>query len=602
MSAQGVPPRPLPGEFIGVLSAGAEAARLARLLDVTIAHTDATSAAAWQRRASPGFALGWRGEVQSLVPPAAGAVVALAGGLPAGSGSAAPPPHDCDALAAALTLAEQRVGAFSAVAWDAATGRLHLLRDRAGLQPLYIARLSDGVARAVAFASRVPPLLALLGVRATELDDAGIAAHALEDWRYVTRTVYRHIHAVPPGCYLSLAGADGDERCTRWWPGPLVRSPIKRWADGVAAVRHAVQVAVRDHVQGATRVAIDVSGGIDSSSVFAAAYHLRDEKRGALPEFVASTLAFPGLDCDESHHVDAVLARCPSPLIRRRSSAVDIAALQREAAYVGLPPHALVSMHAALNHDIHCAGVAIRVSGEGGDELFALGARQALALAWRAADGSISAVARRIAVRALRQPLRAFGALRGRREADGWMDTVRAQFSPDGLARMDTALQTPEAIAVPPISTGLPTADLLLRRFACGWYAQSMAATLSAHAAQGVELRCPLLDHRLLETCATLPPEWLDGMTTINRKLLREAFAAALPAEITSRQDKSEFSAAFASAHDLLPNNASLRQALRHLGTGYMPAPGVALDGACGLGALELAVWQSSRGSVCDPA
>jgi len=53
----------------------------------------------------------------------------------------------------------------------------------------------------------------------------------------------------------------------------------------------------------------------------------------------------------------------------------------------------------------------------------------------------------------------------------------------------------------------------------------------------GIEARVPLLDHRLVEFCLGLPPDFkIRGAQT--KVLLREAMADTLPPEILNRRDK----------------------------------------------------------------
>lgn len=598
---------------MGVLSPGVPESALLRRLSQAVAGGDAdANPNRWSLRASNGFALCWRGQVQTIAPSADAATVplaVLAGGLPI-----AHPQRttggSCDVLTQARSLANCYTGAFSVVAHDAQSGNVYLLRDRAGLQPLYVAHISQrkDCAPGIAFASQVRPLLALLGARRATLDHAGVAAHALEDWRYVTRTVYRDIHAVPPGCYLRLrpdvshagSGAPGED-CARWWPGPLVPSPVKRWADAVQQVRETVQLAVRDLTRSEAAVAIDVSGGVDSSSVFAGAQALKANGELGGTELFASSLSFPGLPCDESRYVDAVLARWPAPLFRSTAMALDETTLRRESLHTGLPPYALAGMHAALNRSLCEAGVSVRLSGEGGDELFALGAASALRLSWAARDGTFPQVACQVGMRVARHPIDALRTVLARLRspaAPAWVESVRRQFSADGVAEMNRALAEPEAFSVPPVATGLATADAVLRRFSSGWYAQSMDGALRAHAAQGVELRCPLLDHRVLEVCATLPAAWMDGPQASNRALLRAAFAPLLPKVITARQDKSEFSYLLAPRRDQLAATPAVIQALQALNIGYRGVPASKLVGAAGLGAIELGLWRQASAAI----
>ncbi len=98
-------------------------------------------------------------------------------------------------------------GMFAVALWDKRTGELHLVRDRMGVKPLYYHW--DG--RVFAFASEIKALLRLPAVTA-EVEPRAI-------WDYLTfryvpgpRSIWRHIHKLQPGHWLTISTAQCEPR------------------------------------------------------------------------------------------------------------------------------------------------------------------------------------------------------------------------------------------------------------------------------------------------------------------------------------------------------------------------------------------------------
>jgi len=158
-------------------------------------------------------------------------------------------------------------GQFAVGLWDPAAGRLLLARDRLGIKPLFWTEIGGGLA----FASELPALLAHPAVR-RDLD-----GEALGDWLQLgfttgERTIASGIRRLPPG-HLLVASA-GRLRVERWYD--LVESAKTRGSNGLPADFHdALEEAVFHSVR--ARLVSDVplgcflSGGVDSALVAAAA-------------------------------------------------------------------------------------------------------------------------------------------------------------------------------------------------------------------------------------------------------------------------------------------------------------------------------------------
>ncbi|MFO0810217.1 MAG: asparagine synthase (glutamine-hydrolyzing) [Gemmataceae bacterium] len=169
-------------------------------------------------------------------------------------------------------LVDRLRGMFAFAIWDRPRRRLLLARDRVGIKPLYIYRDSEKLL----FASEPKALLAYPGF------NAAVDPAALEDYLAFgnvggARSVFRGVEKLLPAHTL-LVGPDRlDAAPRRYWRlrfEPDESRTGEQWQEAVAAK---FEETVRAHLIADVPVGAFLSGGVDSSSVVAAA-------AGATPE------------------------------------------------------------------------------------------------------------------------------------------------------------------------------------------------------------------------------------------------------------------------------------------------------------------------------
>ena len=417
-----------------------------------------------------------------------------------------------------LGFVERLEGMFALAVWDRERDRLVLARDRLGKKPLVYAWLPDGT---LAFAAETGSLLALPTLP-RELDLQQIDAFlALQ---YVPRSALRAVETLPPGSFAVVE--NGALRTERYWqPTPAAASSNGEW---IERVRDEVTAAVRRRLVSDVPLGALLSGGLDSSVVVSAmAAASSDPVR-------TFTIGMPDQSYDERAAARIVAERfgtlheeleiSPSPDLLERVATAFSEPFGDEAA---LPT--MLVCEATRKH------VKVALVGDGGDEAFggyeryrahALAARipRIAGSAGAAALGTVRAARRNPRSRLFRarrflEVIATPPTERYSRLMEVFPLELRRRLWTDGAQARPASMLLPvhDDLRIVDMESYLP-GDLLPKADIA-----SMAVSL--------ELRAPLLDHRVIELGLGLPPELARGKTA-----LRQAFAADLPAETSARR------------------------------------------------------------------
>jgi asparagine synthase (glutamine-hydrolysing) len=250
-------------------------------------------------------------------------------------------------------------GMFAIALWDEAEQQLVLCRDRVGIKPLYYAIQNNRLV----FGSEIKAILAA-GI------DTTVDLQALSDYlslMYIPgpRSIYREIRKLPPASTM-VWRPDG-YKIKRYWDLRETtgrRNLSVRQAE--AELRELLVASVEKQLLADVPLGFFMSGGLDSSSVVAAARQLRPD--GMLKTF---TVGFPDRSYDErresallarhlgTSHVDMVVAPQAEDVVDRIAPIFD----EPFADPSIVPTYYLCQL--ARQH------VTVALSGDGGDELFA---------------------------------------------------------------------------------------------------------------------------------------------------------------------------------------------------------------------------------------
>jgi asparagine synthase (glutamine-hydrolysing) len=397
-------------------------------------------------------------------------------------------------------------GMFAFAIWDAKRGRLFAARDRLGIKPLYY--VHDAAHKMLLFGSELKALLAS-GLVKRRLSYAGLH-HYLSFYAVpAPHTMLEDVQALPTG--HSLTFQDGRLTLSQYWNIPPAE-PLEMSTDEILVrLRSLLEDAVRLRMVADVPVGAFLSGGIDSSAVVALMTRISGERLktfsvGFGPEGRAQDERSEARVLAEYYGTDHHEVIVTGAHVRDQLD--NIVRAMDQPTGDGLNTY-LVSQ-ATAEH------VKVAVSGLGGDELFAGYPQFGLfhrAQAWDRLPGVVRAAARAGAQVVGGKAWRAVQWLDG----DFLTRYGRVRVLYDEQAKLE--LYTPEtqrALAAPepslkflagfvhPVETD-PLAQLTrleLKNYMAHTLLRDTDAMSLAHS---LEVRVPLIDHKLVEFAMRIP-------------------------------------------------------------------------------------------------
>ena len=187
------------------------------------------------------------------------------------------------------------IGDFAFAVYDSSRRRLLLARDAIGVRPLYYCRAQD----VVLIASEIKALLAHPDVTPRPNDE--LLADFLLDRVYDQElTFFAGVFSVPPASRL-LISPNGVAKHRYWDFDPAARIRLDSFQDYADAFRHVFAQAVQRRLRSRHPVAVSVSGGLDSSSIFCLAKTLIDSQQVCVPSLIGvSYVSQAGSPSDEA--------------------------------------------------------------------------------------------------------------------------------------------------------------------------------------------------------------------------------------------------------------------------------------------------------------
>jgi asparagine synthase (glutamine-hydrolysing) len=435
-------------------------------------------------------------------------------------------------------------GMFAFAIWDARQRRLLLARDRVGIKPLYYT-IADGL---LLFASEIKALLTHPAVQ-RRAEPRAIDSFLMHNYVPGEDTALAGIRRLLPGHHLVLEG--GGIAVTRWWDLHFPDQPMRGSEDELTqALSTLLEDAVREHMIADVPVGVLLSGGVDSTAMLSFA---AEQTQRPVQTFTVG-FSEPGIT-DERPYARIAARRSGSTHHEMTVSAHDFQAfLPRYVRHMEEPvcePPAVALYYVTRLASQH---VKVLLSGEGGDEAFA-GYPNYRNSVWlervKALGGGPSGAAAagfELMASASGHPRwRRFAHALRNELADCYWSRTSGPLSPLVQAKADLytdgfrsqTLQAPSKALLREMFEGVASESVLNRMLYVDtktWLPDDLLIKADKMTmASSVELRVPLLDHRVLEFAAALPPHMkLKGLRT--KHILKRALAQRVPREILERR------------------------------------------------------------------
>jgi asparagine synthase (glutamine-hydrolysing) len=428
-------------------------------------------------------------------------------------------------------------GMFAICLYDPRRGRVFLARDRLGKKPLYYGEIGG----AFYFASELKAIIAVLDERPAI--DRQVLHH------YLTLrcapgpdSIWQGIRKLEPATYLEYDLARGSATTARYWSLAFHSKAEDPGFDYPRAFEERFLAAVQKRlVASDVPVGILLSGGLDSSAVAAAAFELGHR---SLHSF---SVAFDEGDADERHFARQAAARLGTQHHEVVIDQKQFLALLPELVHVTDEPLAdlaAIPLHAVAR--LAREEVKVVLSGEGADEILA---GYDLDVTARRLD-RLKTIARFLPRGMPRLPGRR-GAILGDLAHAGWSRLLAARathmtnlWSEDEKARLwrdKRPLAATDAL-IRAWYEAAPSPQPIdqFQQVHCGaWLVEDLLMKADkVSMAHSLELRCPFLDHALVEWCARLPLAWKVGSAALgysSKRILRRFAAPRLPEAIITR-------------------------------------------------------------------
>jgi asparagine synthase (glutamine-hydrolysing) len=447
------------------------------------------------------------------------------------------------------------VGMFAAAIWDRHRRVLLLLRDRLGKKPLYVYR-QPGL---ITFGSELKALAAGPAFDKT-IDRQALVAYLQHLYIPAPRTIFAHAMKVPAGSILTIVDAGAPlEPARPYWSLRDVahrgrRDRIGCETEAVEQLNALLCEAVRCRMRADVPLGALLSGGVDSSVVVA----LMQE--AAARPIRTYTIGFADQDYNEAHHARRVAEHLGTDHTELTVTAADAHRLIPRLPDIFDEPLADPSqVPTCLVTQLARQHVAVALCGDGGDELFGGYNRYVYGT--------------RMLPRVMRLPAtlrRGIGSRVGRISVDTWDRVGRVAAFVPGLPTQRIGERVHKLAAL----MTAPSVEAMYRSLVCAWPQagavvggtpdaepgraleegepqhlldrmlladqlvylpdDQLARIDRASMAVALELRSPLLDHRVAEFSWRLPPHFkLRG--TAGKWILRHVLYRRVPQAIVDR-------------------------------------------------------------------
>lgn len=258
---------------------------------------------------------------------------------------------------------EHVIGDFTLVVWDGRRRQLFCARDILGLKPFYYCLQGT----TFCWASEIPPLFEH-DATPRRPNEAMIAEFLTGIVVTNAETLYEGISRLEPAHTL-VVRPDKSETRRYWTIDPHRRIEYSNDDDYAQHFYELFSKAVHCRLRSHKPIGLELSGGLDSSSVVSLLQAFSRTNPQDRDRFHTFSLIFPGLPCDERAFIDDVTAQGPFPshCIRPQAPALT-SFLDDVLRYQDLPDQPNGAMTNSLRALAQQQGCRVLLTGSGGDE------------------------------------------------------------------------------------------------------------------------------------------------------------------------------------------------------------------------------------------
>ncbi|HKT40819.1 MAG TPA: XrtA/PEP-CTERM system amidotransferase [Rhodanobacteraceae bacterium] len=408
-------------------------------------------------------------------------------------------------------------GMFAFAIWDMRQHRVFLARDHLGVKPLYYGFTTRGD---LVFASELKGLLAHPGV------PRDVDPQALEDCMalgYVPdpKCIYRGVFKLPPGHWLSWRAGESAPVAKQYWDVPFAVDEDIGLDDAITRLRGLLDESVSSQMVADVPLGAFLSGGVDSSAVVASMCRVTHGKVNTC------AIGFDKAAFDETAYARHVAGHLGTMHFEERVDSDDHDLIDTLAGIYDEPFADSSALPTYRVCELARRRVTVALSGDGGDENFA-GYRRYRLHAWESG-------LRAGLPMAVRAPV--FGLLGSLYPKADWAPRpLRAKTTFQALARDDVAAYY-HSVSTTPAALRVDLYSPAFKRELQGYSALDVFRGHAANAptehplllaqyldfktwlpgdiltkvdrvsmAHSLEVRVPVLDHKLVEWASSLPP------------------------------------------------------------------------------------------------
>ena len=433
-------------------------------------------------------------------------------------------------------------GDFAFIVWDRAEKTMFCARDFAGKRPIFYAN----VAGTLVVASTLGGVLAWPGCP-DAIDLAAVGECVAGFFADADRTCYSAVRALPAGHSLART-SEGLVRTWRHWEPPRFESGSRVSFDAAAEeLQTLIAASVAERSAGTGPTSIWLSGGWDSTAVFGIGQKVMRSAK-AKPDLRPVSISYPvGDPGREDEIIEAVTSYWNVPVHWLDIKRIPLLDVPAERAAVRDEPfaHAFEMWNRALARGSRAVGARVALEGNGGDQLFQVspvhladllrrGRLTTLAREWRTKglEGSGFRNFFRWTVQPLLVPsmLRAARIIRRGRPLVGYLERPVPPWMAERFVRTHRLAER-ERDNTPARHGGSRSAYEARWYLTHGYFSRIFGVVAGLALEEGVEIRSPLYDRRVIELAATRP-WWERASGAETKSLLRRSARGVLPDQV----------------------------------------------------------------------